>query len=91
MIRQIQKQPPGTAAAPLFLFHDASGTISNYRALGLMGRDVYAIADSRVESDDDESLQEMSRRYYTLIKSIVVEGSILVGGNRYIQTPLATR
>ncbi|KAF7562077.1 hypothetical protein G7046_g2071 [Stylonectria norvegica] len=80
MIRQIQKQTPGTAAAPLFLFHDASGTISNYRALGLLGRDVYAIADSRVEGDEGESLQEMSRRYYALIKSTIAEGNILVGG-----------
>lgn len=84
MIRQIQKRPIGSVATPLFLFHDASGTISNYRALGPMGRDVYAIADSRMKSNPDESLQEMSRRYYALIKSICSEGSILLGGNRHV-------
>ncbi|KAF2257598.1 alpha/beta-hydrolase [Lojkania enalia] len=80
MIRQIQKRPLGSVAIPLFLFHDASGTISSYYALGPMGRDVYAIADSRMESDPYESLQEMSRRHYAAIKSLVSEGRILVGG-----------
>jgi thioesterase domain-containing protein len=80
MIRQIQKRPAGSDASPLFLFHDASGTISNYLALGLMGRDVYAIANSRVKANGDESLQEMSRRYYALIKSTISEGTILLGG-----------
>ncbi|KAF2022593.1 hypothetical protein EK21DRAFT_119594 [Setomelanomma holmii] len=80
MIRQIQKRPLGSVAIPLFLFHDASGTISSYYNLGLMGRDVYAIADSRMESDTYESLQEKSRRHYAAIKSLVPEGRILVGG-----------
>ncbi|KAL6920801.1 hypothetical protein ACHAPO_004520 [Fusarium lateritium] len=80
MIRQIQKRPAGSNASPLFLFHDASGTISNYLALGLLGRDVYAIAHSRIKASGDESLQDMSRRYYALIKSTVAEGTILLGG-----------
>ena len=82
MIRQIQKRPLGSVAIPLFLFHDASGTISSYYALGPMGRDVYAIADSRMASDTYESLQEKSRRHYAAIKSLVPEGRILVGGKR---------
>jgi thioesterase domain-containing protein len=80
MIRQLQKKPVGSAAIPFFLFHDASGTISSYYALGPMGRDVYAIADKRMESDVYESLQEKSRRYYAAIKALVPEGRILVGG-----------
>ncbi|KAF2633118.1 alpha/beta-hydrolase [Macroventuria anomochaeta] len=80
MIRQLQKRPVGSGAIPLFLFHDASGTISSYYTLGPMGRDVYAIADKRMESDVYESLQEKSRRYYAAIKALVPEGRILVGG-----------
>lgn len=84
MIRQIQERPLGSAAIPLFLFHDASGTISSYYALGLMGRDVYAVADPRMESDQYESLPEKSRRHYAAIKKLVPEGRILVGGKRHM-------
>jgi hypothetical protein len=80
MIRQIQKRPPGSNASPLFLIHDASGTIATYRALGPLGRDVYAIADTGTKCDVNESVQEMGRRYYALIKSQVAEGRILLGG-----------
>ncbi|KAJ5195621.1 alpha/beta-hydrolase [Penicillium cinerascens] len=80
MIRQIQKRPPGSAATPLFLFHDASGTISSYYALSPMERDVYAISESRTKSDACGTLQEISRRYYAAIKSIVPEGRVLLGG-----------
>ncbi|KAF2023435.1 alpha/beta-hydrolase [Setomelanomma holmii] len=80
MIRQIQKRPLGSVTIPLFLFHDASGTISSYYALGLMGRDVYAIADPCMESDNYESLLKKSRRHYAAIKSLVPEGRILLGG-----------
>ncbi|THC87187.1 hypothetical protein EYZ11_013366 [Aspergillus tanneri] len=80
MIRRIQKRPPGSAATPLFLFHDASGTISSYYALSPMGRDVYAIPESRMKSDACGSLEELSRRYYAAIKSIVPQGRVLLGG-----------
>ena len=84
MIRQLQKKPAGSAAIPIFLFHDASGTISSYYALGPMERDVYAIADRPMEGNTYESIQEKSRRYYAAIKAQVPEGRILVGGNSQI-------
>jgi thioesterase domain-containing protein len=80
MLRQIQKRPKGSAAIPLFLFHDASGTISSYYALGPIGRDVYAIADARMESDEPESMQDMGRRHYAAIKAVVPKGRIMLGG-----------
>lgn len=83
MIRQIQKRPAGSTATPLFLFHDASGTISSYYALGPLGRDVHAVADSRSEGDTHESVTRMSRRYYSAIKKIVTEGRILVAGESH--------
>ncbi|KAJ9484386.1 hypothetical protein VN97_g8997 [Penicillium thymicola] len=82
MIRRIQKRPPGSTATPLFLFHDASGTISSYYALSPMGRDVYAIPESGMKSDACGSLQELSRRYYAAIKSIVPQGRVILGGKR---------
>jgi thioesterase domain-containing protein len=87
MIRQIQKRPPGSAATPLFLFHDASGTISSYYALSPMERDVYAIPESRMKRDACGTLQEISRRYYAAIKSIVPEGRVLLGGKRDMGRP----
>lgn len=84
MIRQIQKRPPGSTATPLFLFHDASGTISSYYALSSIGRDVYAISESQMKGDACRSLQEMGRRYYAAIKSIVPEGRVLLGGKRLL-------
>ncbi|KAE8153724.1 Alpha/Beta hydrolase protein [Aspergillus avenaceus] len=78
MIRQIQKRPTGSTATPLFLFHDASGTIASYYALSPMGRDVYAVPESRLAVGG--TLQEISRRYYSAIKSIVPEGRVLLGG-----------
>jgi hypothetical protein len=83
MIRHIQKRPMGSVAIPLFLFHDASGTISSYYNLGPLGRDVYAIPDARMESDTLESIQEKSRRHCAAIKSLVQEGRILLGGKRH--------
>ncbi|KAJ5654815.1 alpha/beta-hydrolase [Penicillium lividum] len=80
MIRQIQKRPAGSTATPLVLFHDASGTIASYYALSPMGRDVYAVPESRMARDGGFTLQEISRRYYAAIKAIVSEGRVLLGG-----------
>jgi hypothetical protein len=86
MIRQIQKRPLGSVAIPLFLFHDASGTVSSYYNLGPLGRDVYVIPDARMESDTFESVQDKSRRHYAAIKSLVPEGRVLLGGKRNTDT-----
>jgi thioesterase domain-containing protein len=90
MIQQIQKRSLGSVAIPLFLFHDASGTISSYYALGPLERDIYAIADSHMESDTCESFQEMSRRHDAAIKLLIPKGRILVGGKN-VWTPITMR
>lgn len=91
---QIQWRQPGTPKnAPLFLIHDGGGTIFSYMFLEDLDRDVYGIADPLFDTEQswEGGIHEMAERYTSQIKSIVSEGSILVGGERKTKLRLITR
>ncbi|KAF2705714.1 hypothetical protein K504DRAFT_387199, partial [Pleomassaria siparia CBS 279.74] len=53
---QMQKRLLGSAAILLFLFYNASSTISSYYALGPIGRNVYVVTNARIESNKPKSI-----------------------------------
>lgn len=69
--------------APLFLIHDASGTIFDYFKLGSLNRRVYGIHDPRFANSGGggwESVDEMAQAYTLFIKKVVQRGEIVLGG-----------
>ncbi|KAJ6192011.1 thioesterase [Bipolaris maydis] len=71
---------------PLFLVHDASGSISDYFQLGPLGCRVYGIYDPQVEGAHRgawHSIVDIAQAYAQLIKNVSCRGSILIGGWSY--------
>ncbi|KAF5844004.1 hypothetical protein GGP41_002777, partial [Bipolaris sorokiniana] len=71
---------------PLFLVHDASGSISSYFELGPLGCRVYGIYDPQVEGAQGEAWRSLADRvqtYIQLIQNVLRRGSILIGGWSY--------
>ncbi|PPJ55135.1 hypothetical protein CBER1_09968 [Cercospora berteroae] len=68
--------------APLFLVHDASGTIFNYSLLGDLRRNVFAVYDPKFEREEGWSggLPEMAREYVALIRKVNPSRPIILGG-----------
>lgn len=71
---------------PLVLIHDGSGLISNYFWLGSLGRKVYGVHNPHFETGGDWNggLHEMAKAYLPLIKSVIPQGKILVGGKEQL-------
>jgi hypothetical protein len=67
---------------PLFLLHDAGGTVSNYYKLGNIGRPIYTIYNPWTKSQNrwNGGSMKLVTEYIKLIQSIVSSGDILVGG-----------
>lgn len=84
----IQAWPRSTAEpAPLFLIHDASGTIFNYYTLGPVGRRVYGIYDPRFGQAGGggwQSVLEIAKAYVKLIRKVMIRGEIVLGGETLI-------
>ncbi|KAF2875794.1 Alpha/Beta hydrolase protein [Massariosphaeria phaeospora] len=76
----IQKGEP--TRAPLFLIHDAGGTVSHYYKLDKIGRPVYTIHNPwfKAETKWDGGSMTFVNEYIKLIKSVVPSGEIIVGG-----------
>jgi hypothetical protein len=72
---------------PLFLLHDAGGTVSSYYKLATIGRPVYTIHNPWLKNEQRWSggAQTFVDEYIKLIKSVVSSGEILVGGT-YLRT-----
>ena len=84
LIQDAPRSP--SAPPPLFLIHDASGTIFSYFALGPLGCRVYGIHDPRFEQTGGggwQSVVEMARVYVRLIKKVMLRGSIVLGGKGF--------
>jgi hypothetical protein len=77
----IQKGDP--SRTPLFLLHDAGGTVFNYYKLENVGRPVYAIYNPwfRSETRWDKGSMGFVNEYIKMIQSVVSSGEILVGGS----------
>jgi thioesterase domain-containing protein len=75
-------QKGDASRTPLFLIHDAGGTVSNYYKLENIGRPVYAIYNPWFKSETrwDGGSVKFVTEYIKLIKSVVSSGEILVGG-----------
>ncbi|KAJ6265412.1 thioesterase [Bipolaris maydis] len=81
LIQDVPRSP--SVQPPLFLVHDASGTIFSYFQLGALGRKVYGIYDPRFEQSGGggwQSVVEMARMYIRLIKKVMLRGDIVLGG-----------
>jgi thioesterase domain-containing protein len=76
----IQKGDP--SRIPLFLIHDAGGTISHYYKLENIDRPVYTIYNPWLQSETrwEGGSMRFVIEYIKLIKSVVSSGEILVGG-----------
>lgn len=70
------------SATPLFLIHDAGGTIYGYHTLDDLNRPTYGIANPRLESGLPWTggVMEMAQCYYAMIKAYRPKGDILLGG-----------
>ncbi|KAH3906227.1 hypothetical protein HBH56_205460 [Parastagonospora nodorum] len=81
LIQNVPRSP--SVQPPLFLIHDASGTIFSYYSLGPLDRQVYGIYDPRFEQAGGggwQSVVEMARMYIRLIKKVMLRGNIVLGG-----------
>lgn len=67
---------------PLFLLHDAGGTVFNYYKLGNVGRPIYTIYNPWFKSETrwDRGSMRFVTEYIKLIQSVVSSGEILVRG-----------
>ncbi len=75
--------PAHVQSPPVFLIHDAGGTIFSYFALGRLGPRVYGIHDPRFEQLGNggwQSILEIAEAYVRLIRKVVVRGKIVLGG-----------
>ena len=79
----IQKGDP--SRAPLFLIHDAGGTVSHYYKLANVDRPVYAIHNPWFKSETrwEGGAMRFVNEYIKLIKSVVSSGEIIVGGTAF--------
>ena len=85
----LQVIQPGTsfsAATPLFLIHDAGGTLYSYYSLGDLQRPVYGIVNPHFDSGApwEGGISEMAQSYYTMIRRQVRKGDVLLGGKHAI-------
>ena len=76
----LQKGDP--TRAPLFLIHDASGGIYNYRKLHDIGRPVYAIANPWQKDRKGKvgGMKAMVDEYVGIITGVRRRGDVMVGG-----------
>jgi hypothetical protein len=67
---------------PLFLLHDAGGTIFNYYKIETIGRPIYAIRNPWLKCEERwvGGASKFVNEYIELIKKVVSAGEILVGG-----------
>ncbi|KAF2676479.1 hypothetical protein K458DRAFT_351727 [Lentithecium fluviatile CBS 122367] len=67
---------------PLFLLHDAGGTVFSYYKLEAIGRPIYAIHNPWLKHEErwDGGAIKFVHEYIKMIKKIVSTGEILVGG-----------
>lgn len=80
---QIQSGPARSeSVAPLFLFHDAGGTVFQYSCLGNLHRPVYGISNPRIEQGGkwEHGIRQMGVVYAHMVRSVVQSGPILLGG-----------
>ncbi|KAI1673231.1 Thioesterase domain containing protein [Pyrenophora tritici-repentis] len=81
---KIQDALPAYARSPpVFLIHDAGGTVFSYFGLGRLGPRVYGIYDPRFAQLGNggwQSILEMAEAYVRLIRKVVVRGNIVLGG-----------
>lgn len=74
---------PRNSSPPLFLIHDASGLISAYFKLGLLGVPVYGLYDPKFDDNglgSWQDVQHISEHYVRLIKRQHRRGEIVLGG-----------
>lgn len=85
-------QKGDSSRTPLFLLHDAGGTIFNYFKLGNVGRPIYAISNPWIKAETkwEGGAMRFVHEYIKLIKSVVSSGEILVGGRSSINHPLSS-
>ncbi|EIN06889.1 ketoacyl-synt-domain-containing protein [Punctularia strigosozonata HHB-11173 SS5] len=78
----IQNGPPNSETPPLFLIHDGSGMIDQYKRLRPLGRRVYGIHHPMLGTDGDWTggLLEIAALYATLIQRIGGRAACLIGG-----------
>lgn len=78
----IQKAPGAVSRAPLVLIHDGGGTIFSYLKLASLGRSVYGIYNSRPAPYGkwEGGLRQMAEEYYALVKSVIPNGPVILGG-----------
>ncbi|KAF9697502.1 hypothetical protein EKO04_003960 [Ascochyta lentis] len=75
--------PTHARSPPVFLIHDAGGTVFSYFTLGRLGPRVYGIYDPQFEQLGNggwQSILEMAEAYIRLMRKVVVRGSIILGG-----------
>ncbi|KAK1146385.1 hypothetical protein N8T08_003172 [Aspergillus melleus] len=75
-------QKGDSSRTPLFLLHDAGGTVYNYYKLGNVGRPIYAISNPWIKAKTkwEGGAMRFVHEYIKLIKSVVSSGEILIGG-----------
>lgn len=75
-------QKGDASRTPLFLLHDAGGTVWNYYKLEHVGRPIYCIYNPwfNAETHWDGGSARFVTEYIKLIQLVVPSGEILVGG-----------
>ena len=75
-------QKGDSSRTPLFLIHDAGGTVFNYYKLENIGRPIYTIHNAWSKSGVlwEGGIMGMVKEYIRLIQTVISSGEILVGG-----------
>lgn len=74
--------PLNTSDVPLVLIHDGGGTCFAYYCLNPLGRPTYEIHNPRFQSGESwpGGIPEMAAHYVDLLRRVVPQGKILLGG-----------
>ncbi|TEB40269.1 hypothetical protein FA13DRAFT_1769805 [Coprinellus micaceus] len=76
-LEQIQEGP--STRLPVCFIHDGSGSVTSYRRMAALERDVWAIKAPEVEVGRWEEVEEMAAFYVSVISTTLSSGVILAG------------
>jgi acyl carrier protein len=76
-LEQIQEGP--STRLPVCFIHDGSGSVTSYRRMAALERDVWAIKAPEVEDGRWEEVEEIAAFYVSVISTTLSSGVILAG------------